>query len=208
MFKNREDAGRKLALKIKKTLREKDYKVVGIVRGGIILAKIIADFLNTSLQALVIRKIGSPHNRELAIGAVGGKKIVYWDEDLIERLKIGNSYKLSALKEKAREVERLEKIFSFNRRGFSFRDKRVILVDDGVATGTTVLCAQKILKKQRLKQLILATPVISSESYSNIGRHFDNIIALEKPTDFSAVGQFYKDFPQVGDKEVIKILGN
>lgn len=208
MFENREDAARKLALKIKRALEEKDYQVVGIVRGGIILGKIIADLLNTSLQALVIRKIGSPNNRELAIGAVGMKKIVYWDEDLIKRLKIRNSYRLSALREKTREVERLEKMFFLNRKGLSFRDKRVILVDDGVATGTTVLCAENFLKKQRPKQLILATPLISKESYNNIRKYFDNIITLEKPANFSAVGQFYNDFPQVSDEEVIKILSS
>lgn len=215
MFKNREDAAKKLALKIKRTLREKDYQVVGIVRGGIILAKIIGDYLNTSLHSLVIRKIGAPYNREFAIGAVGlaagvpvGEKIVYWDEDLIERLNIGSSYRLSALKEKTREVERLEKIFSFNRKGLSFRDKRVMLVDDGVATGTSVLCAQKILKKQRPKELILATPVISKESFEHIKKYFDNVIALEKPLNFSAVGQFYKDFPQVEDKEVVALMSS
>lgn len=207
MFKNREDAGKKLALKIKKTLREKDYQVVGIIRGGIILAKIIADFLSTSLQALVIRKIGSPYNRELAIGAVGPKRIVYWDEDLIERLKIGNNYRLSALKEKAREVENLEKKFSINKK-LDFLDKRVMLVDDGVATGTTVLCAQNFLKKQRPKQLILATPVISKESYSNMRRYFDQIVVLKIAEDFSAVGEFYKDFPQVEDREVIRLLAS
>jgi len=208
MFENRKDAGRKLALKIKKTIGNSGYLVVGIVRGGVVLAKTIADCLNISLHILVIRKIGVPFNRELAIGAVGSREIVYWDEDLIKRLKVSDAYRLLALKEKAREVENLEKIFSINKKGLDFRDKRVILVDDGVATGTTVLCAQKILKMQRPQQLILATPVISQESFKNIKKYFDKIIVLEKPLRFWAVGQFYRDFPQVLDKEVIRILAS
>lgn len=206
MFENREEAARKLALKIKRTLKEKDYLVVGIIRGGIVLAKIIADYLNTSLYPLIIRKIGAPYNRELAIGAIGPGGIVYWDKELVKRLKINTSYRIDALKEKGKEVKNLEKKFSINKKGLDFRDKRVILVDDGVATGTTVLCAENFLKKQRPKEIILATPVISKDSFEYIKKYFDNIIVLEKPLNFSAVGQFYKDFPQVEDEEVIRIL--
>lgn len=208
MFENREDAGRRLAFKIKRTLKEKDYLVVGIVRGGVVLGKIVADALNTSLSALVIRKIGALHNREFAIGAVGPKKTVYWDSDLIERLKISNSYRESALKEKSQEVEKLEKIFSINKKGLDFRDKPVLLVDDGVATGTTVLCAHKILKMQMPKQLVLATPVIAKESFEYIKKHFDKIIVLKIAERFSAVGEFYKDFPQVEDEEVLALLSS
>lgn len=206
MFQNREDAGRKLAIKIKKTISSNGYLVLGIVRGGVVLGKIIADALNTSLNALVIRKIGAPYNRELAIGAVGIKNIVYWDDDLINRLSIDNKYRQQAVKQKAKEVENLEKIFSINKKELDFRDKQVLLVDDGVATGTTVLCAHKILKMQMPKQLILATPVISKESFEYIKKHFDKIIVLKIADGFSAVGQFYENFPQVEDDEVKKIL--
>jgi len=208
MFDDREDAGKKLALKVKEIVKDNDLLVVGIVRGGIVVAKVIADRLNTSLHALVIRKIGAPYNNELAVGAVGGKKIVYWDEDLIRRLNVTTTYRRLALKGKIQEVERLRKIFSFDKKKFDFRDKRVILVDDGVATGTTVLCAQKILKKQNPKQLILATPVISKESFEYIKKYFDKIIVLKIAEGFSAVGQFYKDFPQVEDEEVIALMSS
>lgn len=206
MFENREDAGRKLALKIKRIIRDSDYSVVGIVRGGVVLGKLIGDYFGIPLHVLVIRKIGAPHNRELAIGAIGQKKIVYWDEDLIKRLKVNDGYRLSALKEKAQEVENLEKILSINRKGLDFRDKRVILVDDGVATGTTVLCAQKVLKREKAKQLVLAIPVISKEAFDVVGKYFEKVIALQIEEGFSAVGQFYKNFPQVEDEEVLKIL--
>lgn len=206
MFKDRKDAGRKLAVKIKRILKEKDYFVVGIVRGGMVLAKIIADYLNGSVSAIVIRKIGAPYNSELAIGAVGEEKIVYWDEDLIKRLNINKSYRLKAQKEKAQEVERLKKIFSINKKGLDFKDKRVILVDDGVATGATVLCAQKYLRKQKAKEIILATAVISRDLFEEIKKYFDKIVVLKIADGFSAVGQFYKDFPQVEDKEVKRLI--
>lgn len=206
MFQNREDAGIKLAEKIKKTLKSKNYVVVGIVRGGIVVAKVIADALNAELKAVVVRKIGALFNSELAIGAVGSGKVVYWDESLIKKLKIKVSYKSSALKEKFEEVKILEEKFSIDKKGLDFAGKRVIIIDDGVATGATVLCAQKVIKRQGSKEIILATPVISKESYEYIKSHFDKIIVLKVAEDFSAVGQFYKDFPQVEDEEVVDIL--
>lgn len=206
MFNNREDAGKQLGLKIKSFFKEDNYIVAAITRGGIVVGKVIADFLKTSFRAIVIKKIGAPYNSELAIGAVGSGKTIYWDNDLVSRLNIDDNYKLLAVTDKFKEIKKLEKIFNIDKKRLDFKDKRVILVDDGVATGATVLCAQKVLQMQGAKEIILAVPVISQESYILIEKYFDNIIALESPLRFSAVGEFYRDFPQVEDKEVIKRL--
>jgi len=208
MLEDREDAGKQLATKIKKTLKDSNYIAVGIVRGGVVVARVVADALGAKLKGIVVRKIGAPFSSELAIGAVGSGKVVYWDENLIKKLKIRANYKSSVLKEKFREVKNLEEKFSIQKNSLEFENKRVIIVDDGVATGATVLCALKVLKTQGAKEVVLAVPVISNESFDSIKGYFDKVIVLKKARDFSAVGQFYKDFPQVQDEEVVKILAS
>jgi len=206
MFENREEAARLLAGEIEKRIKETDFIVGAILRGGIVLGRIISDYFKVSLEPLVVRKIGAPFSSELAIGAVGSGKIVYWDENLIKKLKIQANYKSSVLKEKFREVKNLEEKFSIQKNSLEFENKRVIIVDDGVATGATVLCARKVLKTQRARRIVLAVPVISNESFDSIKGYFDKVIVLKKARDFSAVGQFYRDFPQVEDEEVVRIL--
>lgn len=205
MFEDREDAGRKLAIKLEKGIEGEGFVVVGITRGGVVLAKAISYHLKLPLKALVIRKIGAPQNRELAIGALGPMRTVYWDKELVKQFGINKDYKLKAIEEMAQEVARLENILN-NKKRLDFENKQAILVDDGVATGATVLCAQKFLQKQGIEKIILATPIISKKTLSNIRRYFDKIVVLKTATDFSAVGQFYREFPQVGDREVKKLL--
>lgn len=206
MFKNREDAGKKLALEIKKVLKGRNFVVAGITRGGVVLAKVISDRLLLAMSIIVVKKIGAPYNPELAIGAVSHNKTVYWDEELIERLGINSNYRLKAKKEKYEEVKNLEKIFSLNKKGLDFKDKRVILVDDGVATGATVISASMVIRKQKAKEIILATAVASKDSFEEIKKYFDKIVVLKIADGFSAVGEFYRDFPQVSDEEVAKLL--
>ena len=206
MFKDRQGAARRLALEIGKQIKEKDFVIAAILRGGIVLGRIIADYFNLPLEPLVVRKMGAPNEEELAIGALGPKKTIYWDEDLIARLRINKNYKSSIVKEKSYELEKMENLIKEKRKPFKFSDKKVIIVDDGVATGTTVLCANMFLKKVGAKSIILATPVIAKDTFNNVNRYFDKIIALEIVENFYAVGQFYKDFPQVTDEEVVRIL--
>jgi len=206
MFENREEAGRQLALEIEKQIRYRDFVIAAILRGGIVLGRIIADYFKVPLAPLVIRKLGAPNEKELAIGALGPKNTIYWDEGLIKRLCVDKEYKSSIVKEKSYEHKKLEDIINRQRKVLDFTNKKVIVVDDGVATGTTVICAQMFLKKQKAKPIILATPVIAKDTFSIINKYFDKVVALEIAPNFYAVGQFYKDFPQVEDYQVLKIL--
>lgn len=206
MFQNREEAGRLLAEEIEKQIKERDFTVVAIVRGGIVLGRVIADYFNVPLEALIIRKIGAPSSGELAIGALGPKGTVYWAEDLIESLNVDDRYKVKVMKEKSSEIERLYKILRRSKESLDFVNKKVIVVDDGVATGATVMCGYKFLKKEEAKLILLATPVISKDTFDYVSKYYDKIIALEVVDNFYAVGQFYKDFPQVEDKEAKRLL--
>lgn len=200
MFKDREDAGEKLALKLKKIIKREDFVVVALLRGGIVLGKVIADYFQIPLYPLVIRKIGAPNNPELAIGAIGPKKTIYWDERILRYLEVNVGYKSKIIEEKSKEVEKLEKTFNAKA---NFKSKKVILVDDGVATGASTICAAKFLKKEKTKKVILATPVIAKDILRDINKYFDGVIALKIVENLGSVGEFYGYFPQVSNEEAL-----
>ncbi len=205
MFEDREEAAVKLTKKLKKIVRNKDVAVIALVRGGVVLGKIIADYFNSSLDIMVIKKIGAPDNSELAIGAVGPKNTVYWNNRLCNILNISEEEKLK-LKER-KEVERIQQEVILKHSRVDFKEKTVILVDDGIATGATVITAARFLRKEKVEKVILAVPVLSKDTLRNIKKYFDTVVYLLAVGDFYAVGEFYKNFPQVENEQVLKILG-
>lgn len=206
MFEDRENAGLKLCPKLKKFSNKKDCIVVGLTRGGVITAEKVSTFLHLPLKAIVVKKIGLPQNSELAIGAIISLKDIYWDLKLIKKFDISENEKhLLALK-KQQEVRSLENILRISHKKDIFKDKTVILIDDGVATGATVIVAARYLKKQKPRTLILTVPVIASDTVSNIKKYFDKVIYLEKRKDFYAVGQFYLNFEEISDEKIARIL--
>lgn len=208
VFQNREEAGELLAQKLKSFAKKNDVLVLGITRGGAVVAKIIAQKLNLVLDIIVVRKIGAPTNPELAIGALGPGKTVCWDKGLLRFLEIGKVQAQGLKLQKEKERTELEKRLRGARLPISVEGKTVILVDDGVATGTTVKCASFFLKKEKARKIILAIPVVSKETFNDIKIYFDSIITLSIEENFYAVGQFYQQFPQVEDEEVIAILNS
>lgn len=208
MFEDREDAGLRLCPKLKKFLNKKDCIIVGLTRGGVVTAKTISSFFGLPLRALVVKKIGAPQNPELAIGATVSLKDVYWDLDLLKRFNISNKEKRILITQKLKAVKALEKILKIKNRTSDFKNKNVILVDDGVATGASVIAAAKYLKRVKVKNIILATPVIAADTLVNIKKYFDIVVYLQKRTDFYAVGQFYYNFEEISDEKVARILNN
>ncbi len=203
MFRDREEAGRLLALKLRKIIKGKDFVVVALLRGGIVLGKKISDYFKIPLFPLSVKKIGAPTNPELAIGAVTQDKTYYFDKDLINHLRVQENYlnKLSEIKSK--EAQKLQHKFQGK---ISLKNKKVVIVDDGVATGATVICAAKYIRRLQAKEMILATPLIAKDSLKNIKSHFDRIISLKIVDHLASVSQFYRHFPQLEDNEVIEIL--
>jgi putative phosphoribosyl transferase len=206
MFVNREEAGMRLAVKL---LREKNLKnavIICIPRGGVIVGKTVSEVLKIPFKILIVKKIGTPNNPELAIGATGSDSVVFWDENLISIFNISKKERTKLLKQTKDAIRKREEALGIDVP--DVRGKGVIVVDDGVATGATAIAASLILNKLGSSKIILATPVISKRTKHELGKYFGKIISVETPEDFHAVGQFYREFPQVEDEEVRELLRN
>lgn len=203
MFKNREQAGILLALKLREIIKGEDFVVVALLRGGIVLGKKISDYCKIPLKPLAVRKISAPLNPELAIGAVAFDGTYYFDEDLIKYLDADRKYIKDLLTSRRKEAETLQKRFKDL---ISLKNKRVFIVDDGVATGTTAICASIYAKKQKAREIIMATPVIAKDTLRVIKTYFDRAVSLKIVNNLTSVSQFYKNFPQITDEEMINFL--
>jgi len=210
MFKNREEAGKLLGEKILKDLEIKKLKdktmVLAIPRGGVVVGRELADKLKASLEIIITKKIGAPGNPELAIGAVGpgGEEVI--DEELAQRVGADEEYIQKQKKIIEKEIERRERELRGGKPQPDFKDGVVILTDDGVATGATIMAAIEVLRQHQPKRIIVAVPVIARDTVSKLEEQADAVIYLEAPLMFFAVGQFYQNFPQISDGEVKELL--
>jgi predicted phosphoribosyltransferase len=212
LFRDRTDAARQLAERLywlKNEIQENKSSVVvvAIPRGGIILGDIIATELRTKLDLVVSRKIGAPFNPELAIGAVMPDGS-YFLNNVAEMINVSQDYIESQIRKEVKEIERRLIEFRGNREyNNKLQDKIVVLADDGIATGATILASAKWIKdKHNCKQLTIAVPLAPREILEDLNRAADKVIVLYTPEPFGAVGRFYQDFNQVSDYEVKEIM--
>lgn len=204
MFTDRIEAGRLLAAKLSKYKGNKDVIVLGIPRGGVEVAYAIARELKVKLGVAVAKKIASPANPELAIGAVAFGGVVSLDDRFALSHSIGKDYIESETKRLAAEIKRRYEAY-----GVKFpavRGKIAVVVDDGMATGHTVLAAVRAVKNNKPKNVVVAIPVSSQQAVGLARAEADEVICLDTPEFFAAVGEFYRSFPQLTDKDVISYL--
>jgi putative phosphoribosyl transferase len=207
MFTDREDAGKQLARVVRDRLGDRaGIVVLGLPRGGVVVAREVARALNRPLEVVIVRKIGLPGFEELAIGAVGedGVPIVNWPA--AEQYGIATEYLTEAIEEARREIQR--RVLAYRGRPrLDLRGMTAVLVDDGIATGYTIEAAIETVRAWGAAQVIVAVPVAPSEVVARLRRQrVDDLIVLHAPREFSAVGQFYLDFPQVSDDAVTAAL--
>ena len=208
MFKNRHDAGKRLADKLKKYKEKKDVVVLALPRGGIVIGYEIAKKLNLKLDIILVQKIGAPNNPELGIGALSEGGVSYLEKNIIKHLGL----KKQDVK-KAKEIAyfklkiRISK-YRINRPLLSLKGKIIILVDDGLATGVTAQAAIKFIKKHNPKKIIFASPVSSYESLETIKKKISETVSLLSPFDLFSIGYYYNDFNQVEDKQVLDMLND
>jgi len=206
-FEDRFDAGEKLAGEIEKRVGRPSI-VLGIPRGGVIIGYVIAKKLHAELDVIIARKIGVPGNPELAVAAVAEGGEVAIEEDVA--MLYGVSYEYIE-REARRESEEIRKRIEKFRNGREMVDvggKEVLVVDDGLATGTTMVAALKSVRKRSPRRLIAAAPVASREAVMKVKSIADDVVVLSVPEEFFAIGEFYRDFSQVSDDEVIHYLSS
>ena len=203
MFRDRKDAGQQLARAL---IQYKDEAVVvfALPRGGVALGVEIARFLNAQLDLIVVRKIGHPMQPEYAIGAVAEDGYVVWGTE-----KVGGSddpWRHQAVMTEQQEAQRRRALFLNNRPPVSATDKTAIIVDDGLATGLTMRAAIHEVRKRGPKRIVVAVPVAAVETAERIQPEVDELVVLDLPEWFGAVGAFYEHFDQLTDEEVTALL--
>ena len=203
MIKNRNDAGKRLAERLASIVNGKDSLVLAIPRGGVVVGEEIAKRLQCPLDVIISKKITPLSYPEYAIGAITHDETIYRGENW-EKYSHEPNFEEEIQKKKQEAKRRIEQYRKNT--DYKFDDKTVILVDDGIATGATVFVLIKWLTEHKVKRIILAVPVIPADTYEEMKTLVDDIVALEIPTEFHAVGEFYKEFDQVSDDKVIAIL--
>jgi len=202
-FRSREEAASLLAKALLK-YKDSDAIVVALPRGGVPLGAVIAKELNLPLDIFFVKKIPSPYNEEVAIGAVSENGLIFVNQKAVNMLGVSNEY----IQKKAQEI--LEKIKQkrelYNKKRLDYKDKTIILVDDGIATGASFILAIKALKNLGAKKVVAAAPVAPLDVARDLESVADEVVILEKDPYFMAVGAYYDDFHQLSDDEVKELL--
>lgn len=205
IFKNRKQAGEQLAQQLKR-YQGKDTVVLAIPRGGVVVGREVARALDCPLDVIIPRKIGAPGNSEFAIGAIGPHDQIFLDQEIIGQYQIPKEYINAEIGRQGLEMERRERVYRGGRPPLSLKDKTVILVDDGIATGATTRVAIQSVKCQNPKELVLAVPVGPKDIMTALEKEVDEVVCLATPEPFYAIGQFYQEFSQNTDRQVVEIL--
>ena len=218
-IKDRESAGNILAETLKEIVKKEDRNntlVLGIPRGGLIIAEIIARKLACGLDLVIVKRLRSPHNEELAIGAVTDDGTTYLNQLIIEELKISQEYIEKEISYQLQEIKRFTQLYnhknksSLERNGIDFKNKTIVIVDDGAATGSTIIAAiRSVRKNTNPKRLIIAVPVSPKGTINRLNNEdIDQIEVITSPrnSNFVSIEQYYQNFDQITDRQVIELI--
>jgi putative phosphoribosyl transferase len=206
MFANRVDAGRKLAARLSHYANRSDVLVLGIPRGGVPVAVEVAAALHAPLDILLVRKLGAPGQKELAVGAASSGGVRILNDQLIRNLAIDDEQLAAVVAEQEAELKRREELYRGVRPDIAVKGMTVVLVDDGIATGSSMLAAIAALRSLRPAKVVVAIPVASQQACEQIRRAVDELVCVLVPASFLGISEFYEDFSQTDDSEVRKLL--
>jgi putative phosphoribosyl transferase len=205
-FRDRADAGRQLAGRLGAYAGRKDVRVLGLPRGGVPVAAEVARVLGAPLDVFVVRKLGVPGHEELAMGAIASGGVRVLNDEVVGVLRIPPAEIEAAASRAAAELRRRESLYRGDRPPVDVRGRSVILVDDGLATGSTMRAAAAALRRLEPARTVVAVPVAAPETFADLRREVDEVVSVLLPESFYAVGAWYEDFSQTTDAEVRRYL--
>jgi putative phosphoribosyl transferase len=205
-FRDRKQAGRMLAERLAAYRGRPDVLVLALPRGGVPVGFEVAQALNAPLDVFIVRKLGVPGHEELAMGAIASGGVIVLNEDVVRGLMIPEEVIQQVAAREQQELERRERAYRGTRPAPDVKDRTVILVDDGLATGSTMMAAAKALRQQQPAEIVVAVPVAAPSTCNRLRAVADEVICVLMPEMFYAVGQWYADFSQTTDEEVRELL--
>lgn len=205
-FPDRAAAGAELAAMLDAPRGDPKTIVLGLARGGVVVAAAVAEALDVPLDVVVVRKLGAPGREELAIGAIASGGIRVVNEDVLRVLGLGEETIAAVARREQHELARREALYRGGRPAAALQGRHVILVDDGLATGASMRAAVRAVQAQRPERVTVAVPVASREARDDIARLVDEVVCAELPEPFWGVGAWYEDFSQTTDREVTRLL--
>jgi putative phosphoribosyl transferase len=206
IFRDRRDAGRQLAARLRRYADRSDVLVLALPRGGVPVAYEVAQELNAPLDVFLVRKLGVPGYEELAMGAIASGGVRVLNEDIVNYLRIPDEVMDAVAIREQRELERRERAYRADRPPPDVKDRVVILIDDGLATGSTMRAAAESLRLQKPRRIVVAVPVSSPETCNQFRSEVDEIVCAFTPEHFQGVGLWYENFSQTSDEEVRELL--
>jgi putative phosphoribosyl transferase len=206
LFKDRADAGRQLAPRLRHYANASDVLVLGLPRGGVPVAFEVATALDVPLDVFNVRKLGTPGQEELAMGAIASGDVTVINADLFSVLGISEAAFQRVVREEQRELERRERLYRNGRPPLDVAGKTAILVDDGLATGSSMRAAVQALRKRNPARIVVAVPVAAATSCQEFQNEVDEAVCAFTPEPFFGVGQWYENFSQTTDEEVHSLL--
>ena len=201
-FQDRRNAGELLARNLARYANRSDVVVLALPRGGVLVAAAAAKALNAPLDILAVRKLGAPRQQELAIGAIAAGGISYLNEETIAALHVSKSEIAAAIARELPELQRREALYRGNRPKQNLAGKTVLLVDDGLATGSTMRAAVASAYRLLPAHVVVAVPIGAAHTCEELREEVDEVVCLRRPGSFDAVGCWYEDFREVSDDEV------
>ena len=206
IFESRKEAGRLLAKELIGSQADKKAVVLGLPRGGVVVAEQVAKYLNLPLDVILLRKLPYPPQPELAVGAVAEHGAVFINEEFRKAAREDSSWLEEIVREQRAVLRERARLYRPHRHAADLRGKTVLLVDDGIATGATVRVAIQAARAGGASRVVVAIPVAAPSSVRELQAEADEVVWLDAPEDFYAVGQAYQSFDQVSDEEVVSIL--
>ena len=206
LFRNRDDAGLALASKLERYAGRRDVLVFGLPRGGVPVAARVAESLAAPLGVLLVRKLGVPGHEEYALGAIASGGVVELDEAVVRELRLSPAAVRAVVLRESEELARRERVYQRGRAFPDVRGRTVILVDDGLATGSTMRAAVSAIRQHAPAFVVVAVPIASGEACADLSELADECVCVSRPEPFGAVGAWYEDFTPTTDVEVLACL--